>query len=174
MVIVLAVFLVVATHRLYRVYAERGEIKDAGAMRWVKPSFTAGGSAPPSRQPLQLPPAGARLSRSVRRLRCIDRCSSPTRPCVGCPRLGSLAARSRLVCALLPPLLRSRLPIPLEWASSSRGGALASCSVRPCDRARPAGHPGRGAWLGRPREHRMCDVVARWDRPRDGTLGGGQ
>jgi hypothetical protein len=28
------------------VYAERGEIKDAGAMRWVKPSFTAGGSAP--------------------------------------------------------------------------------------------------------------------------------
>ena len=46
MVIVLAVFLVVATHRLYRVYAVRGEIKDAGAMRWVKPSFTAGGSAP--------------------------------------------------------------------------------------------------------------------------------
>jgi hypothetical protein len=45
-VIILAIGLVLAGHRLYRWYAERGERKDAGEMRWVKPSFTVGGSAP--------------------------------------------------------------------------------------------------------------------------------
>ena len=44
--IVLVILLAIAAHRLYRGYAERGERKDAGEMRWVKPSFTAGGSAP--------------------------------------------------------------------------------------------------------------------------------
>ena len=44
--IIMAILLVFAAHRLYRIHAERGEIKDAGEMRWVKPSFTAGGSAP--------------------------------------------------------------------------------------------------------------------------------
>ena len=106
--------------------------------------------APPPRHLLRLLPAAARLSRLVRRLRRVDRCSSLTRPCVGCPRLGSLAARSLLVCALLPPLLRSRLPIPLEWASSSRGGVLASCSVHPHGRTRSA----RRVWCGaHPRRH---------------------
>jgi hypothetical protein len=41
--IVLVILLAIAAHRLYRGYAERGERKDAGEMRWVKPSFTAGG-----------------------------------------------------------------------------------------------------------------------------------
>jgi hypothetical protein len=45
-VIILAIGLVLAAHRLYRWHAERGERKDAGEMRWVKPSFTVGGSAP--------------------------------------------------------------------------------------------------------------------------------
>jgi hypothetical protein len=44
--IIMVILLAFATHRLYRAHAERGEIKDAGEMRWVKPSFTAGGSAP--------------------------------------------------------------------------------------------------------------------------------
>ena len=44
--IVLAILLAIAAHRLYRGYAERGEKKDAGEMCWVKPTFTAGGSAP--------------------------------------------------------------------------------------------------------------------------------
>ena len=151
-------------------------VPSAGAGRFARRARgeAAGSSAPPPRHLLRLLPAAARRSRSVRRLRRVDRCSSLTRPCVGCPRLGSLAARSRLVCALLPPLLRSRLPIPLEWASSSRGGALASCSVRPCGRARPVRHSGCSACLGRPGEHKMCDVVARWDHPRVGALGGGQ
>jgi hypothetical protein len=44
--IILAILLVFAAHHLYRGYAERGERKDAGEMHWVKPTFTAGGSAP--------------------------------------------------------------------------------------------------------------------------------
>jgi hypothetical protein len=44
--IIVVILLAFTAHRLYRGYAERGEIKDAGQMRWVKPSFTAGGSAP--------------------------------------------------------------------------------------------------------------------------------
>jgi hypothetical protein len=44
--IILALLVAMVAHRLYRAHAERGEIKDAGEMRWVKPSFTAGGSAP--------------------------------------------------------------------------------------------------------------------------------
>jgi hypothetical protein len=44
--IIVVILLVFVAHRLYRAYAERGEIKDAGEMRWVKPSFTVGGSAP--------------------------------------------------------------------------------------------------------------------------------
>jgi hypothetical protein len=44
--IIVVILLGFAAHRLYRAHVERGEIKDAGEMRWVKPSFTAGGSAP--------------------------------------------------------------------------------------------------------------------------------
>jgi hypothetical protein len=44
--IILVISLAFAAHRLYRGYAERGQRKDAGEMRWVKPAFTAGGSAP--------------------------------------------------------------------------------------------------------------------------------
>jgi hypothetical protein len=44
--IIVVILLAFAARRLYRGYVERGEIKDAGEMRWVKPSFTAGGSAP--------------------------------------------------------------------------------------------------------------------------------
>jgi hypothetical protein len=44
--IILALLVAVVAYRLYRAYAERGEIKDAGEMRWVKPSFSAGGTAP--------------------------------------------------------------------------------------------------------------------------------
>ena len=97
---------------------------------------------------------------------------APWNVCVGCPRLGSLAARSRFVCALLPPLLRSRLPIPLEWASSSRGGASASCSARPHDRTRSARRVRCGAHLRRLLERRRCSVCACCDRVSDGTLGG--
>jgi hypothetical protein len=46
MAIIMAILLVFAAHRLYRAHAERGETKDAGEMRWVRPSFTAGGAAP--------------------------------------------------------------------------------------------------------------------------------
>jgi hypothetical protein len=44
--IIVVTLLAFVAHRLYRGYAERGERKDAGEMRWVKPTFTAGGSAP--------------------------------------------------------------------------------------------------------------------------------
>ena len=44
--IIVVILLAFVAHRLYRVHAERGETKDAREMRWVKPSFTAGGSAP--------------------------------------------------------------------------------------------------------------------------------
>jgi hypothetical protein len=44
--IILVILLAFAAHRIYRGHVERGEIKDAGEMRWVKPSFIAGGSAP--------------------------------------------------------------------------------------------------------------------------------
>jgi hypothetical protein len=44
--IILALLVAMVAQRLYRAHAERGEIKDAKEMRWVRPSFTAGGSAP--------------------------------------------------------------------------------------------------------------------------------
>ena len=57
---------------------------------------------------------------------------------------------------------------------SSRQSAVGSVSMRLCGRARPVRHSGRSACLGRAGEHKMCDVVARWDHRRVGTLGGGQ
>jgi hypothetical protein len=44
--IVIMLILFCVGYRLYRVYAARGERTDAGVMRWVKPSFSAGGAAP--------------------------------------------------------------------------------------------------------------------------------
>jgi len=91
--------------------------------------------------------------------------------CLGsaCSRLGRWLG-CRLRRRLCGPELSGRCQ-----SGSARARARQVASARaPCDRARPAGHPGRGAWLGRAREHRMCDVVARWDRPSVGALGGGQ
>ena len=151
-------------------------VPSAGADRCVRRSRgeAADGSASAHRLVLQYTPQVARLSRSSRRWRLVGRYEPRVRSAVGMPRLGPLAARSAARLPLPPPPLRPRTQWPLPERLRSRQGASSSVSARPCDRARPAGHPGRGAWLGRPREHRMCDVVARWDRPRDGTLGGGQ
>jgi hypothetical protein len=44
--IVVAIAAIFVVHRLYQVHAARGEQRDAGTMRWVKPSFSAGGAAP--------------------------------------------------------------------------------------------------------------------------------
>ena len=44
--IVAACLLAVAGYRWYREHAAKGETRDAGEMRWVKPSFSASGAAP--------------------------------------------------------------------------------------------------------------------------------
>ena len=87
---------------------------------------------------------------------------------------GSLAATTEAQLPLLGLPLRPRLPWLLAGPPSSRQSALGSVSMRPCGRARPVRHSGRSARLGRAGEHKMCDVVARWDHPRVGALGGGQ
>ena len=44
--IVVVLLLLFAAYRLYLWHAARGEKRDAGLLRWVKPSFSGGGTAP--------------------------------------------------------------------------------------------------------------------------------
>ena len=67
------------------------------------------------------------------------------RPCESRPRARSLTARSAAQRPRLPPWLRPRLPWPQVRPPSSSQEPFALRSPRPCNRARPARHPGCGA-----------------------------
>ena len=120
-------------------------VRSAGANRCARRARgeAADGSASPHQRFLQYAPKVARLSRSAGRSRRVGRYNRAVRPAVGWPRRGSLAARSTARLPLLPPPLRPRPLWPLAEPPSSRQSASSSFSTRPCDRDRPAGHPGR-------------------------------
>ena len=90
--------------------------------------------------------------------------------CLGsaCSRLGQWLG-CRLRRRLCGPELSGRCQ---SGSARARARRVASARAYAIALDRP-GHPGCSACPGQAREHKICNVVARWDRPSVGALGGG-